>query len=106
MERAPIGRDSDTAQRARALRKALGFETSIAFAAFLGVTNTRWNNVENGQPLGIDLALTVVQKTGVTLDWLYLGAPEGLTVDLARRLGALAGSGITPALSPRRVLRK
>jgi hypothetical protein len=92
MGRQDGSKDSDQAKRARKLREAMGFATSLAFTQFLGVTNQRGNNVENGQPLGIDLALLVVQKTGVTLDWLYRGLPDGLTLDLARRLGALPGS--------------
>lgn len=83
------GRNAPIAIRARKLRAVLGFQTAVSFSQWLSVTNQRWGNVENGAPLGIDLALIVVKKTGVTLDWLYRGRPEGLTVDLARRLDAL-----------------
>lgn len=83
-------------ERLRLLRKALDFDTSSAFAAHLGVSPQRWNNVENHVPLGRDLALTLVQKhPGLTLDWLYRGKTEGLPLALARLLGALEGSGIT-----------
>ena len=58
-----------------------------AFAEFLGVERGRWNNVECGAPLGKEMALRIVRKyPGVTLDWLFLGRPEGLTVEMARVL--------------------
>ena len=58
-----------------------------AFANFLGVDRGRWNNVECGAPLSKDMALRIVRKfPGVTLDWLFLGRPEGLTVEMARML--------------------
>jgi hypothetical protein len=82
------GKDAPTAQRARALREALGYTTSNAFAAFLGIGYQRWNHVENGHPLAREIALLLVQKVpGLTLDWLYLGRTEGLPIALARALG-------------------
>ena len=58
-----------------------------AFANFLGVDRGRWNNVECGAPLSKEMALRIVRKfPGVTLDWLFLGRPEGLTMEMARAL--------------------
>ena len=57
------------------------------FANFLGVDRGRWNNVECGAPLSKEMALRIVRKfPGVTLDWLFLGSPEGLTAEMARTL--------------------
>ena len=57
------------------------------FANFLGVDRGRWNNVECGAPLSKEMALRIVRKfPGVTLDWLFLGRTEGLTVQIARAL--------------------
>ena len=60
-----------------------------AFANFLGVDRGRWNNVECGAPLSKEMALRIVRKfPGVTLDWLFLGRPEGLTAEMARALSS------------------
>ena len=57
------------------------------FANFLGVERNRWSNVECGAPLSKEMAVRIVRKfPGVTLDWLFLGRPEGLTVEMARAL--------------------
>ena len=81
---------SDESKRVRRLREATGFigrGGQQAFANFLGVDRGRWNNVECGAPLSKDMALRIVRKfPGVTLDWLFLGRPEGLTVEMARML--------------------
>lgn len=80
--------DDAVADRCERLRRAVGFQKSAAFSTFLGVSPQRWNNVETGLPLGRDLAMTVVKALpGLTLDWLYRGRPEGLSLDMARRLG-------------------
>jgi hypothetical protein len=83
-----IGPEADTAVRARVLREALGYQTSAAFAAFLGVSAQRWNNVETGLPLSRDMAFLLVNKVpGLSLDWIYFGRAAGLPLELAKRLG-------------------
>jgi transcriptional regulator with XRE-family HTH domain len=81
---------SDESKRARRLREAMGFNGrggQQAFANFLGVERRRWSNVECGAPLSKEMAVRIVRKfPGVTLDWLILGSPEGLTVEMARAL--------------------
>ena len=81
---------SDESKRARRLREAMGFNGrggQHAFANSLGVERGRWSNVECGAPLSKDMALRIVRKfPGVTLDWLFLGSPEGLTAEMARAL--------------------
>lgn len=79
--------DESVGQRVTALWIAEGHPTSDSFARTLGVSPQRVNNVENGLPLGKDLAFKIVQRTpGVTLDWLFFGIEDGLTLDLRRRL--------------------
>lgn len=81
-------------ERLRQLRHSYGFAKSSGFAAFLGVSPTRWSNFERGLPLSRDMASRLVQRIpGLTLDWLYRGRPEGLPLELARRLGALDEPG-------------
>lgn len=79
-----------TAERLLRLRLAMGYESQGAFAALLGMSPPRWNNVEKGLPLSRDIAFRLVQTIpGLTLDWLYFGKPDGLPLELLRRLGEL-----------------
>lgn len=86
--RDPQGKNAPLAQRLRKLRQALGYDNANLFAKEIGVTPQRYNNVENGLPLSIDVALRIVNKfPDVTLDYLYrerLGG--GMGADLDRRL--------------------
>lgn len=82
--------DSEVAARVRRLRETLGYETCGEFAAALGVEYNRLNNVENGHPLGKNLAFKLVQGVdGLTTDWLWFGASDGLSLKLARELGEI-----------------
>jgi transcriptional regulator with XRE-family HTH domain len=72
------------------LRKALHYDTASGFAAYLGILQQRYSAFENGSPLSRDVVFRLIQKVpGLTSDWLYFGRPEGLSVDLARRLGEI-----------------
>jgi len=94
-------RDEPLSDRLKRLRVAMGYESQGAFAALLGLSAPRWNNVENGLPMSRDIAFRLVQKCpGLTLDWLYFGKPDGLPLELARRLGELP-SGTTKRTSGR-----
>lgn len=85
---------AETATRVRLLRESMGYQTSNAFAAYLGVSAQRWNNVEIGMPLSRDMAFLLVRKVpGLSLDWLYFGNAAGLPLELAKRLGALGDRG-------------
>lgn len=82
--------DQERAERLVALRRAFGYETAASFAAFLDVSKQRYGNCETGGALGLDLAHMIVRKLpGVSLDYLYYGRAEGLSVELGRRLGLL-----------------
>ena len=84
------GKDDPVAQRAIRLREAMGYDSPSTFAALLGYSAQRWGNVENGLPLSRDVAFKLVQTVpGLTLDWLYFGKPDGLPMELARRLGEM-----------------
>src|SRR5262252_3691628 len=61
---------------------------SVRMAQRLGITFHRWYNVLRGSPLSIALAQRIVLNfPGVSLDWLYLGRPEGLSRQMAENLG-------------------
>jgi hypothetical protein len=60
----------------------------VRMAQTLGITPHHWYNVLRGSSLGIALAQRIVLKfPGVSLDWLYLGRPEGLSSEIAEKLG-------------------
>jgi hypothetical protein len=66
----------------------MGYMYVTPFAKYLGVKIGRLWYAENGGPLAKELALRIVEKCpGVTLDWLYLGRTNGLSVSMSRRLG-------------------
>lgn len=74
--------------RLKLLRRTLGYETAMAFAAFLELGYTRYHPFEKGQPLSREVAFRLVRKIpGLTLDWLYFGKPDGLPLEFARKLG-------------------
>ncbi|MCD0415715.1 hypothetical protein LOC51_00675 [Rubrivivax sp. JA1024] len=76
------------ADRLKLLRRTLGYETAISFAAFLGLGYTTYHPFEKGQPLSREAAFRLVRKIpGLTLDWLYFGKPDGLPLEFARKLG-------------------
>lgn len=78
------------AERLIRLREALNYDTSTAFANFLGIMPNRYNNFENGMAMSRDVVFIMVQKVpGLSVDWLWFGKPDGLSVSLAQRLGEL-----------------
>lgn len=78
------------AERLRRLRDAYGYATAAAFAAFLDIPVTTYNSFENGAALSRQAAFRIAQRLpGVSLDWLYFGKPDGLPLEVARRLRLL-----------------
>lgn len=70
--------NSDIARRLIALREALEYNQS-AFAKLIEITQPAINNYEAGfRRPSLEVAFKIRLKTGVTLDWLYLGQREGL----------------------------
>jgi transcriptional regulator with XRE-family HTH domain len=73
--------------RLKALRLALGYKRVKTFCDFIGITDTTWNNFERGhRRISIDEAAKVVTKTGVSLDWIYLGREHTLPLHIAEKL--------------------
>ena len=65
------------------------------FAARIGIEYKRWNNFERGYPLPRDMAIHLVRAIhGLTLDWIYLGREDGLSIALQREL-AEVGKTVT-----------
>jgi hypothetical protein len=81
------GKEAPTAVRMRLLQEVLEYPSCAAFAAFLDISTQRLWNYQNGTPIPVQMAMHIVRKVpGLTLDWIYFGKPDGLTLVLARRL--------------------
>lgn len=86
-----------TAWRLKCLRKAVSGDNQTAFAARLGIEPNRWNNMERGSALSKDVAFMIVREfPDITLDWLFRGLDDHLTVRRQREL-AEAGNALTSA---------
>ena len=93
----PSKTSNTVAGRLRQLRQAKGYRDAISFATFLGLRRSHWGNLENGYPLTRDMALLLIRKVpGLSLDWLYLGRVEGLSIPLARQLGISVDAPASP----------
>ena len=83
MKRDPRRAESPESARARRIRQMLSGDNQTAFARKLGISLSRWNNIENGVPLGKEVAFRLVQAIpGLTLDYLYFGRPGGMSYDM------------------------
>jgi hypothetical protein len=72
----------------QAMFEGTGRGASGRMAQRLGITCHHWYNVLRGSPLSIALAQWIVLNfPGVSLDWLYVGRPEGLSCEIAATLG-------------------
>ena len=71
----------------RHLREAHGFETAASFSDHLGLSRTRWLNIEGGYPVSVEVARLLRDKTGITTDYVWYGDRSGLTDLVMARLG-------------------
>jgi transcriptional regulator with XRE-family HTH domain len=77
--------------RLRSIRLAYGVMqkrerpmSQAEFARLCNIGAAAWNNAETGDNrIGIDAAMSVVRRTGVSLDYIYFGNPAGLPHALA-----------------------
>lgn len=82
--------NEEIAARLKALRAAEGIESQADMAAALQVEFNRYNHAECGRGLSKEIALRICQRfSGVTMDWLYFGRPDFLSIRLAKSLAEL-----------------
>jgi hypothetical protein len=80
---------ADIKHRLALLKIALAdrWATSKQIAEAIGIGYKNYNSVEKSGALSTQIALALVQHVpGLTLDWLWRGREEGLSVDLARKI--------------------
>ena len=76
--------------RLEALMAALNLNQT-AFATLVGISQPALNNyIKAIRRPEIDVAIMIQAKTGVTLDWIYLGNRSGLPARLLEILPALS----------------
>lgn len=91
------GKKSPSAQRVRRLREHLGYTRAKDFARLLGISEKRWNNVENGYPISRDVATLICRKIpGMTIDYLYNGSLLGLPFALSQALSEPPSKELSP----------
>ena len=101
----PLMREGDdsaeaVAERLVRLRQALEINTVTEMEQRLGVGRERYRNAERGLGLGHALGVQICRTfAGVSLDWLYLGDPRGLSLTMAERLGELPKAAAPPSRS-------
>lgn len=103
---------ADVRERLKLLRKAVELlegeknATQEAMGAHVGVSKTAWQNWEKRQVslIGPEEASRLVDRFGVTLDWIYRGEAYGLKPGIRQALDkALASGGDDDRPTPRRV---
>jgi transcriptional regulator with XRE-family HTH domain len=83
-------RDVAVGRRLSNLRHALG-QTQRQLAANLNITGPRWANYEVGTSrIPVDIALRLVEKWEVSLDWIYYGNGAIMPKPLLRTIKAAA----------------
>ncbi len=77
-------------RRMALLREAHGLKPS-EMADMLGIERTYWTRFEKGnRAINDEVAYLLVERFGVTLDWLILGRWGSLTLDISNKLRAEA----------------
>ena len=70
--------------RLKALRDTTRLKQT-PFADDIGVTQSAWSQYESGKrQITLDVAVTLVERFGVTLDWIYFGDSSGLPIRLQK----------------------
>jgi transcriptional regulator with XRE-family HTH domain len=83
-------RNSAVGRRLSHLRHALGL-TQRQLAEILNITGPRWANYEVGTSrIPVDIALRLVEKWEVSLDWIYYGNEAIMPGPLLRKIKAAA----------------
>lgn len=77
----------ETGTRLEQLRIALDIRTIRAFAAEIGVPEDRYQKWAKGKVMiPVLSAQVLVDRYGITADWLYYGKPGAMPHDLYQRL--------------------
>ena len=81
--------DKASGHRLRHIREWYGFETQKAFADHLGISSNRWNNLERGYPVSIEIAKLLYCKCSMSMDYTLLERCRGLSGRQMLELGII-----------------
>jgi transcriptional regulator with XRE-family HTH domain len=81
--------------RLRRMREALGYNEQKDFANALGITKSRWGNMETGGlPISKEVAEKIVKKFPIlSIDYVLKGDTRGFNMDTLRLLGIAPAAG-------------
>lgn len=98
MELHPAHHPKEIGRRIIMLRQLMGATNAAAFARSIGITPQALNNYERGvgRPEFL-VALKLVQRCGVTLDWLYRGETSGLSAVMLNQIATHEQAESAPA---------
>jgi DNA-binding transcriptional regulator YiaG len=71
--------------RMKAVRRWTGLSQD-KFAKQYGLGKSQWTQIEGGNRIGVDAAITLVREMRLTLDWIYLGDPARMPGDTLAEL--------------------
>ena len=75
------------ARRLIQTRLALGYKTQSAFAEQIGIGSAQYSVFESAKRrISLGVALSIREKFGVSLDWIYRGDAAGLPASLYKKL--------------------
>ncbi len=82
---------ADVARRLALTRKAFGLPQQD-FGTAAGMSQPQYNQFETGKRLlTLPYALSLCERYGLTLDWLYRGDPSGLPYALHEKIRSIKG---------------
>ena len=92
----------DVTHRLSVIRKYVVGDNQAEFARRLGITPSRWNNLERGWPLSMQVALMLVNTVdGLTMSYITHGLTGDMPKPLARQLSLLKSEMFPPSLGKR-----
>lgn len=81
----------DVGRRLTLLRDVFGMSQTEFGKIAGGLSQSRYSQYETGERLlPVPVAVALCGRFGVSLDWLYMGEPSAMPLDLWRRIQALA----------------
>ena len=82
----------DVSRRLRRTRCAIGLQ-QFEFANEIGVGRSTYNLIETGtRQITIQVVLAIASRFGITTDWILLGDPSGLRMDMHNKIRSIADS--------------
>lgn len=88
-------------RRLRAVSRELGYKSTTALAAYLGVERGAADAWLHGRAFPPVPSITkLIDEHGITLDWLFYGDPAGLTYAMGIRLHGLMDGLEVPEAEP------